>query len=94
MSAIRLTGHLICRTAAEADIVARHLARHIHLTRAEEGCLAFAVEATQNPLVWSVSERFADEDVFRLHQARVAVSDWGRATAGIERRYTVTGLTS
>jgi quinol monooxygenase YgiN len=84
---IRLTGKLVCRNAAEAAIVATHLPEHIELTRAERGCLSFEVAATDEPLVWTVEERFASEDAFASHQARVAESGWGRSTAGIERQY-------
>lgn len=92
MSIVHLTGQLICRDAAEARIVTEQLPRHIELTRAEPGCLSFQVTPTTDPLVWDVEERFEDEVVFRAHQARVAASDWGRATAGIERRYSIDGL--
>jgi hypothetical protein len=44
-------------------------------------------------LVWQVEERFRDADAFRAHQERVRASEWGHATAGIERRYTVEGET-
>lgn len=84
---IRLTGKLVCRNAAEAAIVTTHLPEHIALTRAERGCLSFEVAATDDPLVWTVEERFASEDAFATHQARVTESEWGRSTAGIERQY-------
>jgi hypothetical protein len=45
-----------------------------------------------NPLVWSVEERFEDQQVFELHQQRVAGSEWGRVTSGIERRCSVEGI--
>lgn len=90
MSAVELTGHLICTDEREAQCVRRHLSRHIELTRAEDGCLHFAVLETDDPLVWSVSEIFADEASFTLHQERVRSSEWGRATAGITRDYVVT----
>jgi quinol monooxygenase YgiN len=86
---IQLTGWLVCRNAAEAAIVAAHLPKHIELTRAERGCLSFEVAATDDPLVWTVEERFATEEAFAAHQARVAGSEWGRSTAGIERQYEV-----
>lgn len=92
MSEIQLTGQLVCRTEDEAAVVATHLAEHVRLTRAERGCLSFDVAATADPLVWDVSERFEDEDSFRAHQGRVADSEWGRRTTGIERRYAVSGL--
>nr|WP_274636616.1 antibiotic biosynthesis monooxygenase [Microbacterium bovistercoris] len=92
MSRIHLSGELICRDPHEAQVVADALAEHVALTRAEAGCLSFEVVATADPLVWHVDERFADAAAYRRHQARVAASDWGRATAGIQRRYEVEGL--
>lgn len=89
---IRLEGHLICATAQEAAHVQAALPRHIALTRAEPGCLAFEVVQTKDPLVWRVCERFRDAPAFEAHQARAARSDWAVQTAGITRDYTVTGL--
>ncbi len=92
MSGIHLAGQLVCRDDVEATRVAAHLPRHIELTRAEAGCVSFEVQPTSDPLVWSVEERFTDSAAFAAHQARVAQSAWGIATAGIERRSEVTGL--
>lgn len=92
MSIVTLEGSLICDHPAEAALVAALLPSHIRLTRAEPGCLAFEVTSTDDPLVWSVSERFSNAQSFRAHQTRVATSEWGVATASIERRYSVTGL--
>lgn len=89
MSAIELVGRLICEDAGEAATVSRYLPQHIDLTRAEPGCLHFEVRQTEDPLVWSVAERFADQQAFDAHQARVRASDWGRHTAGIERDYVI-----
>lgn len=87
-----LTGRLMCRDDRESQIVERHLPRHVELTRAEPGCVSFEVGPTGEPRVWSVAEEFVDPAAFAAHQCRVAASEWGRATAGIERRYEVTGL--
>ncbi|WP_120522198.1 putative quinol monooxygenase [Arthrobacter celericrescens] len=92
MPEVTLSGELVCSIAAEAQTVARHLPLHLELTRAEEGCLSFNVVRSENPLVWHVEERFRDAAAFEAHQERVAASEWGRATAGIERRYTITGM--
>ncbi|WP_161897260.1 glyoxalase superfamily protein [Gordonia spumicola] len=89
MSQIVLTGRLTCATADQADRVREHLPRHAALTRAEPGCVSFHVEPTDDPLVWLVSERFADRAGFDAHQARVADSDWARATDGVDRDYRV-----
>ncbi|MDO5668594.1 MAG: antibiotic biosynthesis monooxygenase [Corynebacterium sp.] len=66
-----------------------HLPRHVELTRAEPGCLDFEVWPVPGQPVWTVHERFADGAAFGAHQRRVAESEWGQATRGIERRYTV-----
>ncbi|MBD7956404.1 antibiotic biosynthesis monooxygenase [Microbacterium sp. Sa4CUA7] len=92
MPDVTLTGQLLCRSADEDALVREHLPRHVALTRAEPGCLAFDVAPTGEPGVWDVAERFRDETSFRAHQERVAASEWGAHTAGIERRYTVRGL--
>lgn len=90
---VTLTGQLICASAAEAARVRAALDAHIRLTRAEPGCLSFTVVPTDDPLIWQVDEAFTDAAAFEAHQARAEGSDWARQTAGIERRYTVNGLT-
>lgn len=92
MSGIHLTGQLVCRTEDEARIISVHLAEHIEHTRAEPGCVSFTVTRTDEPLIWKVEEYFEDQRAFELHQNRVARSEWGRVTAGIERRYSIEGL--
>lgn len=86
-----LTGLLICQSDGETAIVAEFLPRHLELTRAEPGCISFEVSPTGDPLVWDVAECFQNADSFELHQARVRASEWGRARAGIKRRYSVWG---
>ncbi|MGY5766306.1 putative quinol monooxygenase [Brachybacterium sp. DNPG3] len=86
---ITLDGRLICATEDEAAVVRAQLPRHVELTRSEAGCLRFTVEPTEDPLVWTVSERFADRAAFDAHQARVRASEWGSVTAGIARDYTI-----
>lgn len=92
MNNINLTGRLVCQGDEESAVVTKFLPRHIELTRAEPGCISFEVKQTDDPLVWDVEECFQDADSFRLHQRRVKASEWGRATAGIKRNYSVTGL--
>lgn len=87
--AVALTGRLLCADLAEAAAVREHLPEHIALTLAEPGCLRFAVEPTQDPLVWTVAELFADQAAFDAHQARVRSSRWFEATSAISRDYTV-----
>lgn len=92
MATVRLTGQLLCTSDEEVARVVARLPAHVRLTRAEPGCLSFAVVQTEDPLVWQVDEEFADAAAFRAHQERGAASAWARETAGIERVYTVTGL--
>jgi quinol monooxygenase YgiN len=92
MNNVFLSGQLICRDKDEVAIVVQHLPLHVKLTRAEEGCISFEVQPIQGSLEWQVEERFRDADAFRAHQERVIQSEWGRVTAGMERRYTVEGV--
>jgi quinol monooxygenase YgiN len=92
MSNVILTGQLVCMNQEQVAVVVQHLTLHTQLTRAEPGCLSFEVNPTQNPLIWQVDEEFQDAASFRAHQQRVAESEWGRATANIERRYEVKGV--
>ena len=89
MDDVSLTGYLVCKDAQEAGAVVAYLPRHVALTRQEPGCVSFDVTPTDDPLIWRVEERFRDEAAFALHQERVAWSEWGRMTDGIERRYVV-----
>ncbi|WP_104190499.1 GNAT family N-acetyltransferase [Cryobacterium sp. Y82] len=91
-SAVCLSGQLVCHTQDQANTVRDHLPVHLALTRAEPGCRSFNVTPTSDPLVWMVEERFEHAAAFKAHQERVASSEWGRATSGIERRYSVIGL--
>jgi quinol monooxygenase YgiN len=92
MNEVRLTGRLVCKNADEARRVSDNLPKHIALTRAEPGCISFSVAPTADPMTWQVEERFEDEAVFTAHQNRVTGSEWGQLTAGIERRYSIEGL--
>lgn len=87
---LTLSGFLICRTLEEADRTAALLPEHIRLTRAEPGCLRFEVWRSQaDPCRFAVSEAFIDRAAFAAHQARVAGTDWARATKGIPRDYVI-----
>ena len=89
---VELTGQLVCTSEQDARIVRHHLPEHVRLTLAEPGCISFTVAPTDNPLIWSVEERFRDAKAFRAHQNRARASAWGRATADISRSYRITGL--
>lgn len=92
MSEVHLSGQLVCKTEDEARVVSAHLPEHIQCTRAEPGCVSFTVTITEVPLIWEVEERFEDQPAFEFHQKRVASSDWGKATADVERHYSIEGL--
>ncbi len=89
---IRLRGHLICTTQAEAQIVRTHVAEHIRLSRAEPGCLTFEITQTDDPMVWEVMESFRTRADFYAHQTRTRASQWFAATSGILRDFRVEEL--
>ncbi|MDP3196502.1 hypothetical protein [Tabrizicola sp.] len=41
---VRLTGHLVCAFQEDVETLRTHLPEHVRLTRAEPGCLSFAVD--------------------------------------------------
>lgn len=88
---VTLTGRIFCADETEAAVLRTHLPAHVDLTRAEAGCLRFEV-VPAGPPAWRVDEVFASAEAFRAHQARVAGSDWGRATAGFRRDYRIEGM--
>ena len=89
---IRLRGHLICMTDAEAQVVRAHLAEHIRLSRAEPGCLSFDVTQADDPLIWDVNESFRTRADFDAHQTRTRDSLWFAATRHILRDFRVEEL--
>lgn len=85
-----LSGHLDVPDT-DIEVVESHLPTHIRLSRAEDGCISFDVCVDpQNPNRYLVDEEFADQASFEAHQARVKASDWGRATAHLQRQYKIT----
>lgn len=92
MNHIHLAGQLLCRSDEEVAAVLTLLPEHIQLTRAEAGCIAFAVTPTDDPRIWDVREEFSDAHSFRRHQERIGSSAWGLGTVGIKREYAITGL--
>ncbi len=84
-----LSGFLVIADQ-DREIIKTHLPHHIALTRAEAGCLAFdVVPDPHNASRYLVEETFASRAAFAAHQARVKTSDWGRATAHMQRHYTI-----
>ena len=86
---VHLTGTLTCTTLADGTLIARYLPDHIALSRAEPGCLRFAVTPTANPLIWQVAESFANRAAFDAHQTRTRASTWFAATRHIPRNFRV-----
>lgn len=82
-----LTGRLICADAAQMMTALRLLPDHVALSRAEPGCLHFDLRQDDDPLVWHLSELFADADAFAAHGVRTEQSAWGRESEGIGRDF-------
>lgn len=75
---------------ADLPTVAAHLPEHIRLSLAEDGCISFNVRVDpEDPNRYLVDEEFASQASFDAHQARVKASDWGQATAHLNRAYTI-----
>jgi quinol monooxygenase YgiN len=75
---------------AEQDRLLPLLAEHGRLTRAEPGCLAFAVTpSADDPALFQVVERFRSRAAFQAHQRRAAASPWGVASRHLRRDYTI-----
>lgn len=89
---VTLNGTLTCTTEGELARVIQGVQTHIDLTRAEAGCLAFDMVQSDDPMVWTVSERFTDAAAFEAHQTRAGTSEWAELTKGIARDYQITGL--
>lgn len=86
---IKLSGKLICKNREESESIRRFLPEHIRLTKNEPGCVAFEVEETADPLVWTVDELFVDQESFVSHQERTKKSRWGVETRSIQRQYEI-----
>jgi len=86
---VHLTGTLTCATLADAALIGRTLPEHTALSRAEPGCLAFAVTPTADPLIWQVDESFVSRAAFEAHQIRTRASAWFAATGHIRRDFTI-----
>ncbi len=87
---IQLNGHIDV-PADRLSAVTAALPTHIALTRAEPGCLSFAV--TPDPTTpgrFLVAERFINRAAFDTHQTRTKASDWAQVTATLPRSYKIT----
>ena len=84
---VALSGRLICTDTGQMMTALSLLPDHVLASRAEPGCLRFDLAQSDDPLVWTLAEVFADEAAFAAHQARTAASDWGRASTAIRRDF-------
>ena len=83
----RLEGHIDVPTERIAQ-VSEGLKDHIKLTREEEGCIFFNVDACSKVEGrYLVSEAFVDEAAFQFHQERAGASPWAEVTKGVPREY-------
>jgi len=84
-----IAGHILVPDADLED-VRRELPNHKAATLKEDGCLRFDVfQDLQNKHKFHVFEVFKSEDAFRVHKARMKGTDWAKASANVERFYTV-----
>ena len=84
---VALTGRLICADTQQMLTALTLLPDHARLSRAEPGNLRFDLAQSEDPMVWTLSELFADAEAFAAHQARTRASDWGRASGDIARDF-------
>ena len=84
---IAVTGRLICQDAGQMMTALSLLPDHVQASRAEPGCLRFDLWQDDDPLIWNLSELFADADALAAHQARLADSAWGQGSTGMARDY-------
>ena len=85
---IALEGRLICQDATQMMTALSLLPEHVALSRAEPGNLRFELHQSEDPMVWALSELFADTQAFDAHRDRAARSIWGQQSAAIRRDFT------
>lgn len=86
---VALAGRLICTDMDQMLLAMDLLPGHTAASRAEPGCLRFDIaQDGDDPMVWTLSELFADDAAFAAHQARTADSGWGRDSGAIRRDFT------
>lgn len=86
---VHLTGRLICTDLAQADTVTRYLPDHIARSRAEPGCRWFRVSQSDDPLIWTLDEGFADAAAFAVYQIRTRASVWWQDSGPIARDFQI-----
>lgn len=90
---VALTGQLVCADMGQMMTALTLLPDHVTASRAEPGCLKFDLTQGDDPLIWNLSELFADEDAFAAHQTRTKASEWGLSSQGIRREFTTSPAT-
>ncbi len=87
--AFLLAGHVIV-SDADLEAVRRELPGHKKATIGEPGCLRFNVfQDLKDKYKFHVFEAFKSEADFRTHKKRMQGTDWVKASANVERFYTV-----
>ncbi|TJZ94100.1 GNAT family N-acetyltransferase [Paracoccus gahaiensis] len=84
---VALHGRLICTDMSQMLTALDLLPDHRALSRAEPGCLRFDVEQSEDPMVWTLTELFADDAAFAAHQTRTTASPWGQASRALTRDF-------
>lgn len=84
---IALNGRLICEDAPQMMAALSLLPDHMALSRQEPGCLRFDVWQDEDPMVWNLTELFADQEALEHHQARMAESEWGQGSTDLRRDF-------
>ena len=86
---IILDGYIVVPDA-DLSAVIDELPRHIELTRAEQGCIAFdVIQDKQSRYKFTVYEKFSSREAFEFHQHRVRSSAWGLVAKNVERYYKI-----
>ena len=89
MSKVILKGYIIVPTE-DLPMITEALAKHIELTRSEEGCLVFEITQSETQKQrFELYEEFVDQAAFQKHQERSKASVWGDVSQNIERHYEV-----
>lgn len=89
MGMITLTGYI---AVPDQDIamVQAHAPEHTRLSLEEDGCLEFNLNVDPtNPNKYLVDELFKDRAAFDVHSKRAKASEWGKATAHLERNFKI-----
>lgn len=84
---VALHGRLICADAGQMMTALDLLPDHVDLSQAEPGCLRFHVAQSEDPMIWTLDEIFADDAAFTAHQTRTAASAWGQASTALTRDF-------